>query len=109
MKRAYTIIILLLALQPASLWSAERIIMTEQTSLSGLEYELIEIAVKEARKKQINPSNYKITLYNEGDTYIVILSDPEIAEYQFGGSEKMPTFEVSIDSNFNIIKSNFAR
>jgi len=86
-----------------------KINMLEELSLTGPQFKAVEIATAEFKKKQLDILKYKISLYSWGATYVVLFEDPNISEYQLGSSPNMPSFEVEISADYQVLRSNFSR
>lgn len=110
MKTIYLLVVVFIFL-PRPLLAEERgaIFMIEETSLSGKQLAMIEVAVLELKKHDIDVLNYQLFLYKTGKSYLVVFDDPERARSQRGSSQNMLTFEVEIDSDLKILKSHFSR
>lgn len=95
----------------APLFAEERkaVRLIEETSLSGKQLAMIEVAVLELKKHDIDVLNYQLFLYKTGKSYLVMFDDPERAPSQRGSSQNMLTFEVEIDGDLKILKSHFSR
>lgn len=83
--------------------------MNREISLAGQHLKVLEDAATEFRKKGLDILKYKVSLYREGTSYLVMFEDPEISESQRGSSPRMPSFEVEIDSDFQVVRANFSR
>ena len=94
---------------PATVMGQGFINMQKEIFVTGNQYLLIESAVLEFRKHDVDVKKYRVGLYRSGEMYIVIFEDPDVAENQRGASDKMPTFEVVLDEKGNVSRSNFSR
>ena len=83
--------------------------MIEEISLTGPQFKAVEVATEEFKKKKLDILKYKISLYRTGPTYIVLFEDPDISEDQLGSSPNMLSFEVEVDSDYQVVRSNFSR
>ena len=83
--------------------------MQEEILLEDKQLKLIELALAEFKKNNLDSSDYKLSLYRSGDSYIAIFEDSKITSNHRGSSLNVPSFEVKIDDNYEVIRSNFAR
>ena len=83
--------------------------MVRDISLTGQQFKALEVAAAEFRKKGLDILKYRVSLYRTGTSYVVLFEDPEIVESQRGSSPRMPSFEVEVDSNYQVLRANFSR
>lgn len=94
---------------PSTVMGQEPINMQKEIFVTSSQYLLIESAVLEFRKHNVDLKKYRIGLYQSGEVFVVIFEDPNVIENQRGASSKMPTFEVVLDKEGNVSRSNFSR
>ena len=79
-------------------------------TLSDIELRLTRLAIQEAQRVNLNLDDYKLNVYNFGDSYLVIFEEHKAQEKRVRGSlNKIPSFEVEIHYNFEVSRSNFVR
>lgn len=79
-------------------------------SISGASFKVIKIAVLELERKGLKIDDYKIILFDSGNSFIVVFEDPERPKSERGSVIGVPGFEVEVSKNkFNIVRSNFVR
>ncbi len=83
--------------------------LMEETSLSGQQLAMIEVAVLELKKHDRDVLNYQLSLHSADKSYVVIFDDPKRSHSLRGSSQHLPTFEVKLDSDLKVLRSNFAR
>jgi hypothetical protein len=78
--------------------------------LPGHSLKWIEAAVPEFRRRNIDVSNYIVSVVDHPDTVIVALSSPDRPEGARGSVEKYPGYEVEISKrDMKILRSNYVR
>jgi len=110
MKTIYLLVVVFIFL-PRPLLAEERgaIFMIEETSLCDKQLAMIEVVVLELKKHDIDVLNYQLFLYRADKSYVVLFDDPERSPSLRGSSPNMPTFEVEMDGDLKVLRSNFAR
>lgn len=83
--------------------------MVRDISLTGQQFKVLEVAVAEFRKKSLDVSKYKVSIYRVGTSYLVMFDDPDIVESQRGSSPRMLSFEVEVDPDYQVLRANFSR
>lgn len=83
--------------------------LMEETSLSGQQLAMIEVAVLELKKHDRDFLSYQLFLYRADKSYVVIFDDPKRSLGQGGSSQHLPTFEVEMNDDLKVLKSNFSR
>ena len=83
--------------------------MQAEIAISGKQLRYFQIASEVLEKNGLKASKYKINLYRFDSSYVVLFEDPSTLPTQRGSGDNMPSFEVEIDLNGRVIKSNFSR
>ena len=82
-------------------------------SIPGYQAKLIALALSESERFNIEVERYEVTVYKRDKGYVVDFLDSEFvdtAENALGSPPgALPTFEVFLDSNFRLVRSNFVR
>lgn len=81
----------------------------EIVSISGTDFLLIDSAVEEFRKQDLDIQIYDVVLSISDDGYWVSFEDPERPQSTRGSSPRMSEFSVLLDGDGNVLNSHFAR
>lgn len=95
---------------PATLFGQEtKGMMKEEIQLDGEHLKLVDLALAEFRKNNLDSLGYKLFVYRIENGYVALFEAPNIAPSQRGSSSAMLSFEVEIDNNHELVRSNFVR
>lgn len=83
--------------------------MKEELQLEGEQLKLVDVALEEFRKSNLNSVGYKLSVYSTANGYVAIFEDSNIAPGQRGSSPAMLSFGVEIGDDYKVIRSNFLR
>lgn len=83
----------------------------EEVVIDGRYYTLLENSVAELRKHNLEINKYKIALYRySATTFLILFSDPNSSSLENTISSKStPNFEVVLDIEGRVVRSNFSR
>ena len=101
--------IFLIILFSSFVFGQEMNIMKEELVLEYGQFKVVELAIVEFEKTGFDSMNYKLSVYSDGNIYVAIFEDAKVNSSQRGASPNKPSFEVEIDKNYNVIRSNFVR
>jgi len=93
---------------PDTLLGKEMKIIRE-IALEGDQLKLVELALAEFRANGLDSLDYRLSFYRTENGYVAIFEDPNVALGQRGSSPNMPSFEVELNDNLEVIRSNFMR
>jgi hypothetical protein len=110
MKRPLVIcstLMLLSVLFSVRLWAMEE-------SISGVSYRVIQAAMSEFVRKNLDITRYRITVAGEGSSYLVTFIDASAPNdpsgHMRGNPGKIPAFSVELSrDDLRLIRSNFVR
>jgi hypothetical protein len=109
MKRAIVGPAILASIVFGGLAMAQSPYMKEDT-ISGFNFVAIQTALPELTKRNLNVSNYQISVIATDASIIVLFTDPEAPPGQTGSSPRMTSFEVELTKDAKkVIRSNFVR
>lgn len=81
----------------------------EIVSISGTDFLVIDSAVAEFTKHNLDIRIYDIVLNISGDGYWVSIEDPQRPPSTRGSSPRMSEFSVLLDRHGNVLNSHFVR
>ena len=102
-------VLVLLLFQPLNAAGQEVNDMFGGVLLTGEQYKILEVAVAEFKKTNLDILKYKVSLFREKSSFVVLFEDRKIKEYQRGSSSNMLSFEVEISSSFQVLRANYVR
>jgi hypothetical protein len=82
--------------------------LVELDPLNGRDYPAIERAVHALRDRGLRIEDYSVRIYREGERIVVVFSDHKSPD-TIKGSAGRPGFEVEMDSQLPVMRSNFVR
>lgn len=83
-------------------------VFVELDPLDGRCYPAIERAVHVAREKGLKIEDYTLRVFRDGNGITVLFSSCETSA-AIKGSAGKPGFEVELDGNLRVLRSNFVR
>lgn len=80
------------------------------TEISGKSLKIIQIAIPEAAKHNVDWERRKIVVMESDSTFLVLFDDPDRAAGQRGSTSNFSTYEVEIKKDgYQIVRSNYSR
>ena len=88
--------------------------MTEEFQLEVDKLKVVDLAITEFRntvsgKHNLNRLPYTLSVYRIENGYMAIFGDYKIDPNLLGSPPGMPGFEVIIDNNYQVVRSNLVR
>lgn len=102
-------VLVLLLSQPLNAIGQEVNDMVGDVLLTGEQYKILEVAVAEFKKTNLDILKYKVSLIRNESSFLVLFEDRNISESQRGSPSNTLGFEVEISSSFQVLRSNFSR
>lgn len=102
-------VLVLLFSQPLNATGQEVSGMVRDVVLTGEQYKILEVAVAEFKKTNLDILEYKVTLYRKESSFLALFEDQNVSESQRGSPPNTLSFEVEISSGFQVLRTNFSR
>lgn len=83
--------------------------MVLERQLDGQQLEILLVAAEEAKKKGLEITRYRASLYKTGTSFLIIFESSTTQDSQRGSIVGLPAFEVEIDEKLQLKRANFVR